>query len=113
MAAVIGLSSVAVLIGWSPYSLVADSQLYSRQASLRDYLTAIVSARGVDWVQRSSFTALCSALSEYSNSTVRVSAEEGTLGCLPGPPEGAPLASLTIELAAGEVTLEAWQVGEQ
>lgn len=112
VAAVIGLSSVAVLIGWSPYSLVANSQLYSREASLGDYLTTIVSTRGVAWFQRSNFTALCSTVSGYSNSTVKVSAEEGDLQCNPGPPSGAAFAALTIELAIGDVTLEAWQVGE-
>ncbi len=111
--ALIGLSSMALLAAWNPYPLANQAHFYVAQASLRDYLTQIVSTQGVAWFQRASPDAVCEALSSYSNSSVRVSAAGKDFLCFTGPPQGIPAATLTLELPTGTLTLEAWQLAER
>jgi hypothetical protein len=110
VAAIIGLASVASLAVWSPYSFEDGIVLYTRQASLQDYLTGVVAALGVPWFQRTSPSSICGALSSYSNSTIEVTAVVNGLACAPPPSLGAPSANLTIDVGSERVTLQAWQV---
>lgn len=113
VAAIIGLTTVASLVAWNPYSFEEGSRLYMREASLQDRLTAIVAKEGVPWIQQASFSSICSTISHYSNSTVEVSAIVNGKACSPPPAYGAPSANLTVEAGSERVTLVAWQTAGQ
>ncbi|MDV3277421.1 MAG: hypothetical protein LYZ69_03010 [Nitrososphaerales archaeon] len=110
VAAIIGMTALASLVAWNPYSFEEGSRLYLREASLQDYMTTIVAAEGVPWFQHASFSSICNRLSQYSNSTVEVSAVVDGLACSTPPPRGAPSANLTIDVGSARVLLQAWQV---
>jgi len=108
-ALLIAVSSITALVVWNPSSLASNSSRYASEASLRDYLTRIVSSLGVVYLQNSSPEDLCSSLLLFSNSTVRVSALGPTFECSTLPAEGSPSAELELEFAKGSLTLLAWQ----
>ncbi|MDG6900887.1 MAG: hypothetical protein JRM80_02885 [Nitrososphaerota archaeon] len=112
VAALIGFSSIASMAAWNPNQLSAEGRLYTEQASLQDYLLTAVGDLGLPWLQRASPGAICAALVPFSNSSLQVSARGRYFVCTTGPPPGVPMASVTIQLAGGNLTLQAWQLGK-
>lgn len=113
VAAIIGLTTVASLVAWNPYSFEEGSRVFARDASLQDLLTAIVAREGVPWIQRTSYSSICNGISQYSNSSVEVSAVVNGVACYPPTAYGEPSANLTVEAGSSRVTLLAWQVTGQ
>lgn len=111
VAAVLGLSSVALLAAWAPFgSDLAASQL-REQASARDRLEGLLTDPGLVWLQQAPPGEMCSELASLSNSTVVFTATVGTLRCGGAPPAGAPSANITLDFPAEEVTLVDWLPG--
>jgi len=108
VAAMIGLASVASMAVWNPSQFLAQGRLYSEQASMKEYLSSVVSILGVAWLHTASPDRLCAALLLFSNSTVRVTARGGIVSCSTGPPPGAPTATVTLQFPEGNLTLQAW-----
>lgn len=113
VAAAIGVLSTSVVLAWSPTPFEASSRLAAQDADLRSLLVSFVSQRGLVWLQDSSFSALCAALSSSSNSTVTLSAESGGNECDLPPTGGYAYANVTLPMRNGEVDLEAWEGASQ
>jgi hypothetical protein len=113
VAALIGLSSVAAMAAWNPNQLLAEGNLYSEQASMTEYLATVTSRLGVPWLQTASPDDVCAALVPFSNSSIQVSAQGRNFLCSTLPPPSVPQASITLQLAKGNLTLQAWRPGKQ
>jgi hypothetical protein len=110
VAALIGFSSIAVLVALNPTQLSEQGRVYLEQASLRDYLLSIVSARGVPWLHRASPDSICAAMLSFSNATLQVSAEGRNYICTTRPQTVVAIGILTLNFPDGDLTLLAWRV---
>ncbi|MDA4121015.1 MAG: hypothetical protein OK404_01245 [Thaumarchaeota archaeon] len=112
IAGMIGLSSIAVIVTWSPAMSDFASQRFVAQARLRDGIVNILDREGLVWLQQSSLQGICGKLSAISNSTVTFSASIDSVPCSVPPSKSGVQASLTFTLGAKVVVLEAWFTGE-
>jgi len=113
VATLIGLASVSSMAAWNPGQLLAQGQVYSDQASLRQYLSALTSKLGLPWLHTSTPNDVCNGLVPYSNSSVQISAYWRNYRCSTGPPQGVQAATLVLQFPEGNLTLEAWRPGKQ
>ena len=113
VAAVIGLATIASMAVWNPSQLEVQGQAYSNQASMEEYLSAVVSSLGVPWLHRATPSDVCDALSPFSNATIEVSASWREYRCSIGPPPGTLTAVDTLRFPEGNLTLIAWRPGRQ
>jgi hypothetical protein len=113
VAALIGFGSVAAMGVWNPEQLSAQGTLYSKQASMQEYLETIPSRLGLPWLQQASPDAICSALLPFSNLTIQVSASGRDFVCTVGPPANVPSASIVLMFPRGNLSLSAWQPERQ
>ena len=113
VATIIGLASVASMVAWDPSQLLAQGRLYSEQASMKEYLSSMVSTMGIAWLHTASPEELCVALARFSNSSLQVGARGRSFSCSAGPPPGVPSATLTLHFPEGNLTLQAWPTERQ
>ena len=93
----------------SPAPFQVATQDFGREASLTDFLANLTTGGGLVWLQQAGLPAICSRLSVLSNSTLTLSAAEGSVSCVDGPPGGYLQASLAVPFRSGQVVLWAWE----
>jgi len=108
IAALIGISSIAGLVAFSPRQGDDASNSLAVETQLRDELVSVLQQKGIVWFMQSSPTASCEYLRGLSNSSVSFSGAIGPYSCGPPPPPGVPLAELNVTLTPYQVSLEAW-----
>jgi hypothetical protein len=107
-AALIGMSTIAGIVAWTPGRGDLASRNLMLESELRDGLFALLQQRGIFWLTTSSPYQICAYLHELSNSSVTYSASLGPYQCSPQPPVASINASLTLELVPYRVVLEIW-----
>ncbi len=108
----IGISSVAMLIVWTPTSYDLAAQRSVDRARLRDGLSTVVNTYGLYWLQQSTPSGICAELAMISNSTVSFSAiVDGTRCAAAHGQLGGTVANLTVRFSSRLVDLESWYTG--
>ncbi|HEV2226330.1 MAG TPA: hypothetical protein VGR56_05940 [Nitrososphaerales archaeon] len=85
----------------------ASSHRLMLESRLRDRLVSYVDYRGLPWIEQSSPEAICADLKMQSDS-IELSANVNSFSCGPSVPQGAAIMTLTLQLDARDVTLQAW-----
>jgi hypothetical protein len=109
VAILIGTSSIAALVNWSPTSFDANSDNLKLQTSLRDGLLTYYEQRGTVWFMQSNPSAVCSDLGRLANSSVGFGASFDATSCGGSPPAGSVVASISFTISSMKVTLRAWE----
>jgi hypothetical protein len=107
----IGVSAMSGIVAWNPGVSDAGSHRLMLESRLRDRLVSYLDYRGLPWIQVSSSSALCADLERQSNS-IALTATVNSFPCGPSPPKGSTIMTLTLQLDAKEVTLQAWSNAE-
>jgi hypothetical protein len=111
VAGMIGISSIASLLVWTPSTYDIAAQRAAEQVRLRDGLMNVVDSYGLYWLQESPPRGICTALGMMSNSAVTFSATVDGVPCsVPRGPLGVE-ANLTVRIGARLVDLESWYTG--
>jgi hypothetical protein len=109
LAILIGTSAISGILVWNPRTGDEAAASSSAKTLLMNALTTFVEEKGMAWFLQSPPEELCAGLASDSNSTFEITGVVGTYRCGPQPPEGATAASLSFDLSAFEVSLEAWR----
>lgn len=111
IAALIGLSSIAGMVAFTPRQGDAESETLALQAQIRDELVSILQEKGVMWLLLTPPAEICGFLRGLSNSSVSFSGTIGSYSCGPPLPNGVPFAELGLNLVPYEVSIEGWANG--
>ena len=107
LAMMIGVSAISGIVNWNPRVADTGSHRLMLENRLRDGLVSYLDHRGLPWIQESSLATICADLESQSNS-IAISATINSFSCGPSPPKGATFATISLQLDAREVTLQAW-----
>ncbi len=109
LAAVIGLSSLALMASWGPAGNNAGAARLREEDSLRTDLESLLVTPGAVWLQQATLQEICAKVGSLSNQSVVYSASVDSSQCPLAAPETGPVASISLMLPTRNVTLEAWE----
>ena len=106
VAGAIGLSSIVMLLAFSPEPSALVLRQSEEQIAVRETLFTFASDHGLPWFQSASVATICASVMALSNSTVSYSASVDSASCAATPGSGAT--SFVIQAGSRTVVLEGW-----
>lgn len=107
----IGISSIANLLVWTPSTNDLAAERAADQVRLRDGLTTVLDSYGLYWLQESTSRGICTALATLSNSILIFSATVDGVPCAVARGPLGVEANLTVRIGSRVVDLESWYTG--
>ena len=107
----IGISSIATLLVWTPLTDDLAAERAADRVRLRDGLMTVLDNYGLYWLQESTSHGICTGLSTMSNSFVTFSATVDGVPCAVVRGHLEVVANLTVTIGSRVVDLESWYTG--